>query len=336
MRASTVRRFVEYIRRYHELSTRALLREAAIRSAQVAKPDGWISVKRTAELLDTAAMKTNNAALTMTFAAQLPWADYGVAAYVVLNSPTVGAALANACRYFALHSTGAGTQLVVEGQDAFVRYAMHDPTVVRHAQNTEMVFTVYVRAIRDGTGDPRWAPRAIHFKHEKPKNSSTQRDFFGCELLYGQAEDAIIVEPDELRRPMRRADAGLFPILVVHANAGLPHYLDRDVHDRARSIVASSLRTGDVSIEHVATELGTSERTLQRRLQDRGTSFKQLVADTRLSLARDYLADRGMSLTDAAYLLGYSELSAFSRAFRRWTGESALAFRRRVARRPPE
>jgi len=334
LRAGIVRSFVQFAARYPELSLDAMLREAAIGTAQVSKPDGWISVRRTAAVLDAAAIKTNNAALGMTFAAQLPWRDVGVLGYVVLNSPTVGAALANGSRYFALLSTGAGTQLIVEGDDAYLRYAMHDPAVVRHAQNTEMVFAVYLRAIRDGIGDPRWAPRAIHFKHDKPKNSSTQSSFFSCPLLYGQSEDAIIVEPDELRRPMRRADAGLLPILVEQANACLPAHLHRDVHDHARRIVASSLRSGDVSIEHVATQLGTSARTLQRRLQDRGGSFKQLVADTRLALARDYLADHALSLTDAAYLLGYSELSAFSRAFRRWTGESALAFRRR--RRSPE
>jgi AraC-like DNA-binding protein len=83
-----------------------------------------------------------------------------------------------------------------------------------------------------------------------------------------------------------------------------------------------------VSIDAIATRMGSSPRTIQRQLQDHGASFKQLVDDVRLSMARRHLADASVSLTDAAFLLGYSDLSAFSRAFRRWTGQSPQDYRR--------
>ena len=101
-----------------------------------------------------------------------------------------------------------------------------------------------------------------------------------------------------------------------------------DVADQVARVVLSSLSSGNVTIEHVATVLESSPRTIQRRLYERGLSFNDVVANTRLDLARRYLSDTSLTLTDVAFLLGYSDLSAFSRAFRRWTGQTAITFRR--------
>jgi AraC-like DNA-binding protein len=94
-----------------------------------------------------------------------------------------------------------------------------------------------------------------------------------------------------------------------------------------RRAVIAAISTGDPTIDNVAGRLGQSVRSLQRRLQaDR--SFKELVEETRLDLAQRYLADPELTLTETAFLLGYSDLSAFSRAFKRWTGKTALDVRR--------
>ena len=128
--------------------------------------------------------------------------------------------------------------------------------------------------------------------------------------------------------PIWRADAGLFPILVRHADeclAKLPP-LEDDTLGEVRRLVASMLGSSTLSIEQVATRMTTSARTVQRQLH--GHTFKQLVDEVRSSMARRHLADPDVTLTDAAFLLGYSDLSAFSRAFRRWTGQSAQEYRR--------
>lgn len=96
-----------------------------------------------------------------------------------------------------------------------------------------------------------------------------------------------------------------------------------------------ALGSGELTIDAVAAQHGISPRSLQRRLREHGLSFKELVAETRLALSRRYLEDTSISLTEAAFLLGYADLSAFSRAFRRWTGQSALAFRRAMVPRDP-
>jgi AraC-like DNA-binding protein len=101
-----------------------------------------------------------------------------------------------------------------------------------------------------------------------------------------------------------------------------------DFANTVRSVVIGALAAGDATIEHAAVRLGLGTRSIQRRLQATGTSFSQVVEDARRELARRYLGDPAITITEAAFLLGYSELSAFSRAFRRWTGQTAADFRR--------
>jgi len=101
--------------------------------------------------------------------------------------------------------------------------------------------------------------------------------------------------------------------------------------EQVRRTIASSVCDGQPRIGGVARRLGLSVRTLQRRLGERGVAFRAVVEDVRRELAVRYIADRRTPLTDVAFLVGYSELSAFGRAFRRWTGSSPLAMRRRTA-----
>lgn len=332
LRAATLRSLWPFLARYPKLRVEALLDEAGLRTPQRSDPNGWLSVRRCAAFIEAASTSSNDLALGVAYAEQIPWRDVGIPGYIALNSPTLGSALANGCRYFALSSTGASAQLEIEGGDAQLSYGIHDPDVPSHPQNTQWVFAIFTRACREGSGNHGWAPREIQFKHSRPSNIAAQQAFFRCPLVFDQPYDAMIIAPDDLRIPLVHADSALLPILVQNANEALPaHTGELGFDHQVRRVLASSLRFGEVSIEHVAARLGTSARTIQRRLQERGQSFKDLVAETRLALSRRYLENSAMSLTDAAYLLGYSELSAFSRAFRRWTGVSALEFRRRAA-----
>ena len=95
-------------------------------------------------------------------------------------------------------------------------------------------------------------------------------------------------------------------------------------------MLAASLRNGRPNLAQVAQDLGLSSRTLQRRLREQGFVFGQLVEEVRRRLAQSYLDEGRLSVSEVAYLLGYSELSAFSRAYRRWTGAAPIAGRQRL------
>lgn len=332
LRAATLRSLWPFLGRYPKLPIDALLDEADLRTPQRFDPNAWLSVRRCASFVESASVASKDPALAVAYAEQIPWRDVGMPVYIGLNSPTAGSAIANACRYFALGSTGASAHLEIDRNDAQVTYGIHDPTVAIHAQNTLWVFALFTRMCREGSGRPGWVPRELHFKHSRPATIAALQAYFRCPLVFDQPCDAMILGTDDLRDPFPHADASLLPILAQSANAVLAANVgEQSVDYQVRRAVAASLRSGEVSIERIAMRLGTSARTIQRRLKDRGKSFKDLVAETRLALSQRYLEHSSMSLTDTALLLGYSDLSAFSRAFRRWTGISALEFRRRAA-----
>ncbi len=133
-----------------------------------------------------------------------------------------------------------------------------------------------------------------------------------------------------LRKPLAQADAGLRIRMEeraarLTAERRAPDPLVTRVHD----FIARTVRDTPPELEAVAGALELSPRALKRRLADRGTSFTQIVDDTRRELALGYIADASLTLVDVAYLCGFSEQSAFNRAFKRWTGMPPGEYRRR-------
>lgn len=329
VRASFVASLPRFCTRYPRLPVRALLADLELEPAQLACPGTSFTVAAGVALLEGAARRTNDAAFALRFADQVPWSDLDVLGGVVRNAPTIGDALAAAARYFALQSTGAGLALVTAGREARLVYTMFDPTVAHHAQNTELVFGFLVRALRDALGDARWRPCALVVRHGRPARAQVQRDYFGCDVEYGGEMDALVVGAEELRRPLARADGGAMSELVEAADRRLAASGAVDALGPLRALVGELIRDGDgtPAIATVARRAHTSARSLQRQLAAHGVTFTDVVAGARLALAEHYMRDPARSLTDVALALGYSELSAFSRAFRRWSGTSALAFR---------
>lgn len=326
MRATMGGTMVRFAERYPRLDIGALLEAAEIDRRALGRPDAWLGVRNCAALLENAAASANDPGFALAYAEQMPWHDLGALAAVVTNSPTVGAALRNACRYFGVQTTGAVMHLEVEGHDARLTYGIHDPAIAIHEQNTLATFGLLFRMCRAGTGDPGWAPREVQLRHSRPARLAPQAAFFRCPMMFGQPYDALVLDPAELRRPLVRANTRLLPEIMRSANALLPH---QPFDDRLRGVLAMSLRGGEIDLAGAASRMGISVRTLQRQLQARGQSFQALVDDTRLALARRYLEDTSLPLTEIAFALGYSELSAFSRAFRRWAGHTAIEARRR-------
>jgi AraC-like DNA-binding protein len=136
------------------------------------------------------------------------------------------------------------------------------------------------------------------------------------------------MERDLVERQVPAADPRLYRILKQYLQRILDEMPREDeLFGSVRRAIGELLRDGDPKIARVAKKIAMSPRTLERRLKERGVVFKKLMDDTRRRFALSYLRDRKNSLTDVAFLLGYSELSAFNRAFKRWTGTTPLDFR---------
>jgi AraC-like DNA-binding protein len=176
----------------------------------------------------------------------------------------------------------------------------------------------------------QWAPREVHFAHKTPEQTTEHLRIFNAPVVFNCVDNSLVMDREFCAQPIPAADPNLFKILG--------HYLD-DVLSRApredglsasiRKTIAELMKDGNPKLTRVAKGLALSPRTLQRRLKEGGLEFKALVDDTRRRLAVEYLKDSENTQTEIAFLLGYSEVSAFSRAFKRWTGTTPLDHRRK-------
>jgi AraC-like DNA-binding protein len=328
-RAGVARGLARFLAAYRGVDVERLLRHAGITPELLEDPNGLLDFRLWVELGELAAAESGDPAIAATYANQLPWRDLGVFGHVILNSPTLGSALGNACRYFGLQQNVARASLEVRGAEARVTYRIDHPAISTHTQLSEGTLAMFARVCREGLQNPAWTPRAVMFAHGSPRSLEAHTRIFRCPISFDQPVDMLVLSAADLREPMRGADPILLPILLQHADEALAKTsFGDDFSERVARHVISSLNEGEVTIEHIADRIGSSPRTIQRRLREHGLTFKELVARTRLSLSKRYLSDPALTLTEAAFLLGYSELSAFSRAFRRWTGRSAIEFRR--------
>jgi AraC-like DNA-binding protein len=172
--------------------------------------------------------------------------------------------------------------------------------------------------------------RRLALPHPKPASVEAYEQLFRCELVFDAPHFTIWRDPALLRKPLAQADPTLRARMEERAARLAAERSAPDVLvARVRELVARSLRDALPDLEAAAAALELTPPALKRRLADRGTSYSKIVDDTRRELALGYIADAALSLVDVAYLCGFSEQSAFNRAFKRWTGVPPGEYRRR-------
>jgi AraC-like DNA-binding protein len=248
----------------------------------------------------------------------------GVLAYLAACSETVGEALDGFQRYASVVCDGfsaevkrdrAGVQLIVRASDPTWRKCRH---------LGEFGTARMIAALRVITG-VALSPLEVCFVHPKAVAPSECRRFFRCAVEYGAAADTVRFSKDALAIRIPTANSRLGAILRSYADGLLRQVRAKpaaSVEEKVLAIVADRLGSGRLSLRDVARQMGISERTLRRRLSDAGTSFSELVSRKRIDLASGWLTGTDFDLKHISFLLGYSEPAAFSRAFKRWTGDS--------------
>jgi AraC-like DNA-binding protein len=287
-------------------------------------------------VLEEAARESGDSCFGLHFGEQFEPKDLGALTYVVLNSPTVGAAMQDAIRYVRIHNRGATMWLAAEGQRAYLRYTLGGSEEIhsRHHHN-EFSMAVAMKVLRVIAG-PQWIPHEVQFAHRAPNETSEHVRVFGCECRFACPFNAIVFEEDLLERPVAIADVRLYRILKQHVEHVLTDTpAGNDLHTAVRRTIAERMAQGPPNLTHVARALSMSPRTLERRLREHGLAFKEVVSEMRRALAFQYLADGDRILAEIAFLLGYSEVSAFNRAFKRWTGSSPSQYRASLGRELP-
>jgi AraC-like DNA-binding protein len=161
------------------------------------------------------------------------------------------------------------------------------------------------------------------FSGEPPADIKAFEDFFGGAVSFNQAWPGFVFDSSILSLSLRSADPSMIGMLEQHANGLLDKLPQREeLVEKVRREIAKALLEGEPDIDSVSAKMNCSSRTLQRKLLSAQTNFRTEVSLVRMELAKNYLLDRRLKIVDIAMLLGYSEHSAFTRAYKEWTGVS--------------
>lgn len=263
----------------------------------------------------------------------------GVLGYLVLASKTLAEALQAYQRYERLFYGDNLAEVAIEGDQVELRWPPREQ--LPPSLHDTVAIAALVTFMKQQVANPP-PPGRIAFTLPPPDaaEQAVYEAFFGCPVRFGADMTRVRLPLAHLALPMLHSDPGLRQLLDQQAQALVAAMPDADAFDRAlQQVLLRLLPEGSAAVARAAEALHVSVRTLQRRLEARGQTWQQVLDRSREELARQYLADRALTLSDIALLLGFSEQSAFTRAFRRWTGETPVQVRKRLrpaARGPAE
>ncbi|XLZ70716.1 AraC family transcriptional regulator [Massilia sp. SR12] len=281
------------------------------------------------KLLDVGAKLARDPHFGLHVGERVKLGTYTVYGLILLSCHDFGQALEQTMRYEQLaHDLGRST-LLADGPLASYTWHSNYPAHCRHLADS--VFAG-IRVFGNWLAGMPLPPAELALMHDggDPAGHAEYLRVFGALPRFNAAANMAQFDAAMLAWPVPNADVSLYPVLKQHAE----HLLSKraptpapTIVQQVDAVIVRRLAHGQVRVATVAEELGLSARTLQRKLADAGSSFQQVLDEARFALARDYLRQPGLSLVDIAFLLGYQEQSAFTHAFRDWSGMNPGAWR---------
>jgi AraC-like DNA-binding protein len=308
------------------------LRRAGLEHDDLTDPDRRVPLIRYLQLLEICADLLADPQFGLKFGARYEPRHAGVVGNVALASRTVGEAFETIGRYLPTMVDATVHGVEVSDGIVFVYSYYIDPLMMSYRQKADWAIAFACNLVRTGLGDPRWTPQEVllpQLADETPAQRRARAEVMGDNIRIGHPWAGIRFDADLLKRPMATADAMIGTLMRHYGDlrlAALPE--QRGEIEPLRREIARVLVKGEAGIEHLARATGTSVRTLQRRLKDAGVNYSDLQNDVRKTLALNLLENETLALAQIAFSLGYSEVSAFNHAFRRWVGQSPGDYRR--------
>jgi AraC-like DNA-binding protein len=290
-------------------------------------PFNELSLAQYCGLFEAAARQTGYDNFGLLFGHAFRPRQLGPLGYMAINSPTMAAGLRALVDYMPAHQQNTTMALRQEHDLFYLDYQITDGRISRRRQDAELSLGMFCNIFYHCHGR-QWAPLEIHFEHPQPLEGREHETLFGAPVFFAQPTNSIVFRGRDLDAPMPEPDSYLFSLLEPFMRGRQRRACSDDLIGVVRQKIELHFNTGDPSIKKIAAELGISSWTLHRRLRDLNVNFHDLVRGARRELALRYVAEPHIALTEVAFLLGYSELSAFSRAFRQWTGMSPVRYRR--------
>jgi AraC-like DNA-binding protein len=306
-----------------------LVEEVGINPEVLTDPSVLVPLDKHCRLLELAARKQKDEFVGLKIGSRVHPRDLGPLGYTILNSPNVLAALQSFVRYLRVYARGCEFDLQVEGKSAYFKYSytFTEPCALERRQEAECTLAM-VKQVVEVITSKKLVLEAVSFEHPKPDDTSKHKQVFDAPLYFSQEVNSLKFDATILACEAAHAEHRLFEVLEKHLAEVINTQVDEDdLVAKVGNAIAQSLSSGVPSIDEVSAALFMTKRTLQRRLATEGVLYNEFADEIRRKLAIQYVKSTKMPLTEVAFLLGYSHISAFSRAFRRWMGQSPIDFR---------
>jgi AraC-like DNA-binding protein len=328
VRTRLVRTFLDHLTA-RGLSVGPLLARVGLPLDAATAPELGLPINRLHAFYAAAEVFARDPWLGLHVAVAIPRGHYGLYEYVSRNAPTLGEIYRLSARFGALVSDSLVFRYELELKTATIRAHVADQPLAHGRHASEFLLAVGVETGRQSVRQA-WIPEAVVFAHPRPRDIRPLEDYFRARrLLFGRGYNAIVLSRADAALPVPNADPALLGVLETRAARELPADPGGGIIHQVRSAVRNSLRIDAPLLDTVATQLGISTRSLQRRVAAEGHAFQDVVDEVRRGLAMVCIREPSVSAKEMAYLLGYADPGTLYRAFRRWTGMTPAAYRKR-------
>src|SRR6056297_1759315 len=296
-------------------------------------PKAMIPAATYYDMLERIAVEIDVTDLPVRTGASMRLDEYGALGLAFKAATTLGASYARVERYARLWSGVAEYELrPAAGGTLFILHRVGERRLGMRLSN-EATLASAVSIARQVCPVPL-APVEVLVRHPAPRSVAAHEDWFGCPVRFDAELDAILYDKETLARPNILGDEGISKYLTPHLDAELSEITRAPaLVTQAKAAIAQALSEGAPKMAEIARGLGLSERSFHRRLSEHGMSFQSLPEETRCDLAEGLLQDESRSLAEIAFLTGFSEQSAFTRAFKRWVGTTPASYRKDMTHR---
>jgi AraC-like DNA-binding protein len=311
------------------IDLKPLLKKAGLTAQQIEDRDARVDVHHQIKFLNLTASALQDELLGVHLAQSPDLRELGLLYYVAASSETLGDALQRAARYSSIANEGLSVTYL---EDHEVTIVFDYVGVARHLDRHQIEFfmTTLVRLCRHLTG-LRLVPSRVKVTHRRSNACAELAAYFGGNIEFAAGADEVAFAATTKHITVVGADPYLNELLVANCEEALSRRPTNrgPFRSTVENAIVPLLPHGKARAGEIAKRLGLSQRTLHRRLSSEGLTFSHVLESLKVDLAGQYLADQGSSISRIAWLLGYQEVSAFTHAFKRWTGKTPREARSR-------
>ncbi len=327
VRSGVILGVVDFLRR-NQYEPGAIVGDSAMRMVEAADPYRQVDLLTIMSIFSKVVDATGRPDMGLQLGRSVELPQLGPFGHLYRNAPTVGAALVDFIHYAPVFQSQAHFALKRGKRRVSIEYASNHVEIPGWEYDSEIT-VAYIIGICSNLLRRNVIPEEVHFDHMPVCSDTEYRRHLHVRPRFGQSINRVYFSLALMDEPVYGSDPTLYTVLRRHMR-DLAEALPEE--DNLIELICNNIRRGlgsdSVTLEHIASEVGIEPRTLQRRLGEHGTSFNMLFDQIRLDLARYYLEKTSLDMTEIGLEIGFAGASAFSRAFKRWTGTSPDAYRR--------